>query len=474
LELKGSTLEASDCDVENNHSLGIYMYESNAVLSGVQVLETGPSPSSDVGYGVYVSTASTLEATDCVIRGNRTAGMFVHGSEASLDDVQILDTRRVYDTLAGLGLYVLDSSLTASGLLVEGNHSFGVLLEDASATLTGSQVIDTFPTASGDLGRGLTVVQSTLVANDCIVQGNTEAGVLVSTYSDATLDGLQISETRRGTTMVGSYGLATQDGAVVFASDLVVRDTDGPGLAANTRGFLSCTDCTVTDTAFAGASVQSGGELVLEDSLIEGTRPASGNGGGVGVFARDAGTGAWTSIPHTRRPHTNTDRSDYLRTRVGPPSLILRNNTIRDNEMGAVYIRGGGSYQLTGNDLSGGAGVEVDPGLWPHGDAVFVTDSGSQATTWDESSQTGLLIENNLLSDSLGAGLFLDQASATISGNTYQGNTVDLVRQSCSASVEPGGLAEESLSTTVLCPDYDYLTQDLELDHYMTESQVEF
>jgi hypothetical protein len=69
--------------------------------------------------------------------------------------------------------------------------------------------------------------------------------------------------------------------------------------------------------------------------------------------------------------------------------------------------------------------------------------------------------------------VFLDGAGATLSGNTYQDNTTDLVRQACGEADAPEGLDDESLSTTELCPDYDYLTQELELTVYLIEAEAE-
>ena len=64
--------------------------------------------------------------------------------------------------------------------------------------------------------------------------------------------------------------------------------------------------------------------------------------------------------------------------------------------------------------------------------------------------------------------------SATLWGNTYDGNTTDLVRQACGEASAPDGFDDESLGTTELCPDYDYLTQTLEYTVYFEESHVEF
>ena len=86
----------------------------------------------------------------------------------------------------------------------------------------------------------------------------------------------------------------------------------------------------------------------------------------------------------------------------------------------------------------------------------------------------GLLLEGNNFSDSSGSGVFLDGVGATLSDNSYQDNPIDLVRQACGEADAPEGLDDEPLVTTELCPDYDYLTQDISITPYLTESEAEY
>ncbi len=69
-----------------------------------------------------------------------------------------------------------------------------------------------------------------------------------------------------------------------------------------------------------------------------------------------------------------------------------------------------------------------------------------------------MLLEDNELLDGLGAGLFLDGASATLSGNIYANNAADLVSQGADCSTPPVGYEAEAFSTVELCPAYDYAT----------------
>ena len=89
---------------------------------------------------------------------------------------------------------------------------------------------------------------------------------------------------------------------------------------------------------------------------------------------------------------------------------------------------------------------------------------------WDEEEQVGLLLQDNSFTD--GAGIFLDGVTATLSGNTYEGNDTDLVRQGCDLSDSPEGLDDEALTSTEQCPDYDYLAQDPTYSYYLSEPEA--
>ena len=76
-------------------------------------------------------------------------------------------------------------------------------------------------------------------------------------------------------------------------------------------------------------------------------------------------------------------------------------------------------------------------------------------------------MEDNQLLDSQGAGLFLDDASASLAGNSYADNTVDLVVQGSGCDTPPQGYEEEILGSSELCPIYDYATCGDEFSLYL-------
>jgi len=87
--------------------------------------------------------------------------------------------------------------------------------------------------------------------------------------------------------------------------------------------------------------------------------------------------------------------------------------------------------------------------------------------SWD--GEAGLLLESNELENGLGAGLFLHEATATLSGNSYADNAVDLVTQGSGCEEPPAGYEGEAFRSDVqLCPAYDYATCGDEFRLYMT------
>lgn len=92
-------------------------------------------------------------------------------------------------------------------------------------------------------------------------------------------------------------------------------------------------------------------------------------------------------------------------------------------------------------------------------------------TAWDGSS--GLLLQNNRILDGLCAGVFLDDATATLSGNSYARNGVDLVKQGSDCAMPPEGHEDEELGSTELCPSFDYATCGDEYSLFLHLSEPE-
>ncbi len=197
----------------------------------------------------------------------------------------------------------------------------------------------------------------------------------------------------------GRFGIQVSDGATLATEDCAIAGSSGTGIAV----------------------YHSGTWVSLAGTVIRGTLPSVDLGGGVGVYAAEQG--GWA-----------------------PPSLVLRDSAIADNWVAGVWLAGAGSYARTGNEISGSTTVT-------HGETTSCGDGvyaqGTQA--WDGS--VGLLISDSRLPSNEGGGLFLDDAYAQLSGNTWEGNEPDLWVQgdACLAPRDDYG----SVPTSEICPTWN-------------------
>ncbi len=432
----GVSLRLEACEVARNAEFGIVAFEAGTTvdLNETTIQDTHPTAAGREGTGVSAQSGASLLAVACHVSGAASFGIDASGSDTSVV-VRESTIRDTYGDAYGIFGYGLNASqaarLEAEDCDVSESAWVGVAAYDLGTTvdLRGTTIRDTRPNRDGDDGLGIAVIRSAqLAAESCTVSGNTAVGVYIDgPDARATLRDSLITSTKRGGIYTVAMGLCVQLSAVVEATDTEVSSNQGPGLLAlGVDTQLTCSGCTLADNQFAGAVVVEDASLELTDSTIGGTTVQENIGGGVGIFAEP-----WLE---------------------GPPTLAVSGSTMQDNAIAGVWLSGEGSYRLSDNHIHGGAGWTRES-LTKCGDAVY---AGAGVTAWDGSS--GLLLEDNALQDGQGAGLFLDAASAYLSGNSYAANAVDLVSQGADCGAEPEGFEGESLSSVELCPTYDYAT----------------
>ncbi len=431
----GAKLCMESCQVSDNAGIGVLAGESGTRVSlrDTTVQDTRPNGSGVGGWGVQVSNGALLEAESCLVSGNTELGVvaLLSGS-ITLRRTCIQDTQPDEDGLFGYGIEASSgASLAVEDCEVLGNATAGIVVGDAGtvATLRETSIQDTQPGEAGAYGYGVGVVDgASLEAESCAVLGNASAGVVAAGLGTSLiLLDTTISATKNGEFYTAASGIDVYDGASVQGTGVEVSSNEGPGFYLTSGDSqLSCVECVLRDNLFAGAVVVEDASLELHDSLVEGTAAQENLGGGVGLYAEP-----WSG---------------------GPPLLSVTGTTIQDNAIAGVWLSGLGSYAFSGSSIHGGAGW-TRQGLTKCGDAVYARDG---VTAWDGSE--GLLLEGNALQDGLGAGVFLDDASATLAGNSYARNAVDLVVQGRDCSTPPEGYQDEGLGTAELCPAHDYAT----------------
>jgi len=447
----GASLEAEDCEVGGNTGLGVLALDSGTSVSllGTSIEGTHPSETGLFGYGIQVEGGASLDAEGCQVEGNTGLGLVAldSGTSVSLRETSIEGTLPDQNGEVGCGVAVwAGASLDAQGCQVVENSSAGVVAIDSGTSVRLRETIieDTQPDQNGVHGYGIMVRDgASLDAEGCEVAGNTGAGVVGSGVgTSVTLLDSSFDSTKAGEIQTVGIGVIGEGSASVVATGIEVCSNEGPGLhAVHPDSLLACSGCVIRGNQFAGAVVAFDASLQLAESLIEGTAEQENLGGGVGIYAEP-----WLG---------------------GPAILSVYDTTIQDNAVSGVHLAGQGSYALSGNTIHGGEGWSRES-LSKCGDAVY---AGDGVTAWDGS--WGLLLEGNELLDGLGAGLLLNNASASLSGNSYADNAVDLVSQGADCATPPEGYEEEAIGSAELCPAYDYATCGDEFALYLTLEELE-
>jgi hypothetical protein len=111
-----------------------------------------------------------------------------------------------------------------------------------------------------------------------------------------------------------------------------------------------------------------------------------------------------------------------------------------------AWLAGAGGYRFSGNQITGTTAVPHGAGT-RCGDGVYAVGTAA----WDGTG--GLWLSDNTLADNQGAGLFLDDAHALLSGNAWADNAPDLLAQG-DACLSPLDTYFEAPEHEV-CPEWD-------------------
>jgi hypothetical protein len=208
-----STLTLRDSTIYRNEAGGVAVTGSKATLERVVILETKQEVSGIRGFGLHAEgeSAAGAEVTlrDCVLDGNREAGLNLRGSDATLERVVVRDTRSMAkDRTRGVGIQASrylgrTATLTLREGLVTGNRLVGVDLKSSSGTIERSVIERTAPQEQdGAYGLGIQAItesasstlESRLTLRDSLVARNHGVGVSV-VGSEATIERSAVRDT---------------------------------------------------------------------------------------------------------------------------------------------------------------------------------------------------------------------------------------------------------------------------------------
>ena len=339
--------------------------------------------------GVDIENAqgpTRITLRDSLVEQNYDIGVFIAGSEATVESILVRDTVPIAPGLGGRGVNVQPQSSTGAPAtmllrtsLIERSQGVAVYVV-GSATVEASVVRDTEPDSNG-VGRGVNVephpttgVPSTLLLRGSLVERSHELGVLVG-GSDVTVETSVIRNAGRGLAAQAGTNPATLllrtslidqshdigvliEGSEATIEAAVIRNTlpdvmGGGGRAVGVQpnatsgapSKLLLRSALLSQNHETAVFIQ-GSEATLESSVVADTQPDDNGTGGRGVSAQ---------------PHPTTDAPSTLRLRT---SLLERNH-----EFGVFVVGSNAELEQSvvrdtlPNEQGGvGRGVGVQPG----------------------------------------------------------------------------------------------------------------
>ncbi|XXX80876.1 right-handed parallel beta-helix repeat-containing protein [Sorangium sp. So ce134] len=187
----------------------------------------------------------------CIVEQNYDVGIFVIGSVAEIDATRVhafQSTAMVTEAAnpdAGMGIRIQDdpgergrAEVTIRACLVEQNKTAGVVVVASDATIETTVVRATQPSADGSRGRGISAESRSstrepakVIIRACLVEQNHEFGVSVIA-SDAMLDGALVRETKVFGHSTFGHGVAIADGGAADIHNTRITNNKIVGVAS--------------------------------------------------------------------------------------------------------------------------------------------------------------------------------------------------------------------------------------------------
>jgi len=272
--------------VENGFGFGVRAGSgANVTLDGVVVRGTIVDTAIDLGIGINPDPGSTMTLHRVVVEANGGAGILMRGSTLDGDGVVLRDTKPQGSLVNGWGVGVepdpdtkARAKLTLRSSLVARNRHVGVFVAGSDATLESTAIVGTLPQASDSKdGVGIfaqhekgTTQKSNVIVRGSLLASNRLTGIYLK-GADLTLDATAIRDT-----LVEDKSNLGGAGATADESD------DGHGHAVPSSMTISGSHF---ERNSACAIYVANGALTMDATLVRDTKPAHDGGAGCGVEA---------------------------------------------------------------------------------------------------------------------------------------------------------------------------------------------
>jgi hypothetical protein len=381
--------------LEDNVEIGIFLSGSQATVAKSVIRDTMFDASGNTGRGISIQDSAehgpaTLAVSDSVIERNRDAGLFVAGSNATVERTVIRGTEPDSDG-GGRGILAqpgaTPSTLDVVGSLIDQNTEAGVYVSGTNAQLDATVVRGTRATEAGEYGRGIEASPSDgapteLVVRGSLVRDNAEIGVLVGGASQATVEGTVIRDTRPAADGNRGIGIKLQSDAggrptLSLRSSLLLHNREygidvDSATATIESSIVGETFRTEAGELGLGILVRTGSDAVVRGSVVENVHD-------LGVLVEGSSATVESSVVRDVRANDTDVLGRGIQVQYDglvAGSLALRSSRIeRTREAALVVVDSDATVEAC---VISETHAHAQDGL--HGDGIVVHSNGRDAT----------------------------------------------------------------------------------------------
>ncbi len=270
--------------VEKNHTYGVLVIGSDVVIEATAVRSTLPNALGQRGRGISARGSSKVMVRACLVEQNRQVGVLVTASDVTIEATVVRSTLLDEQGTYGRGIHVEDdpntmdrAKVTVHGCLVEQNHDVGVFVMGSDATIEATVIRSTLPYGQGEFGFGLAIqnvpvtgARANVTIRACLVEQNQDAGVMIA-GSDATIEATVVRSTLLDAQGTGGRGISIQNDAntkeranVMVHACLVEQNHD---VGISVIGSDATIEATVIHSNLTNALGEGGRGINIQDDV---------------------------------------------------------------------------------------------------------------------------------------------------------------------------------------------------------------
>jgi hypothetical protein len=256
----GSTVAITDVMITGNDDGGIICIDhAHPVMTRVTFRDNVAKQ----GGGLAIEEYSNPQVIDCVVEQNQApvaAGVVVRIECAPIFSGCAIQNNVVPTNGEGGGMTVLNSTVTMDDCVIAGNatqgNGGGISLNASSGSLTGCEIRDNTTSGGYSLGGGLYMTATDVALTDCLLTGNTTTGyygqgggVYCAFNPGPTFENCTFAENGCGAGGMGGGLVADWYVTPVLNSCIIAFSTAGAGMSCTNDALPSSSCCDIFGNA---------------------------------------------------------------------------------------------------------------------------------------------------------------------------------------------------------------------------------